>query len=602
MAFKFTYKKYLIPSGSSRVQIVVVIVTFLILASQSVPSISMGQTASLHSKKSDTSSVRNTNMTDVQKGTLTTTPNKNLSKQHVLPLTGCDPDDPSCVETDLIVTKHVINNNGGVKQASDFIIHIIGNNAFPLLFGGSEQSTIVAMSPGSYGVTETVGNGGYTSNFSPDCSGIINRGEVKRCVITNSDVQQPPSCDPDRPQCVQPAFLVITKHVINDYGITRQASDFSIHVNGNQPNPNLIQGSEGGTIVSLLPGSYSVAEDAGVANYTSSFSQDCSGTISSGETKTCIVYNILHHGTRLLLNPISSVPWGKPVTVTGRLIDDSLGNGVQGKTIYFGGNGAPSINPVLTRSDGTFSASGVAPSIVFPDWNVQAHFSGDIFFQPSDSAAMSYATVKHHVMLSMPQTGNVPWGTPIHLTAILTDVDNSGAAISGRTIDFSATTPGLSLGSGQTNSLGIAVFDGTAPNSVLPCTTICEYWRVISKFAGDNLYESGESNEAKFRTLPHSTSLSLILTPNSVVHSGAYSINGRLMDTITNMPVISKTITFTASPPITISPLITNNIGQYKVLGLTAPNIPRSYNIQAHFAGDTMYSQVNSGLRILTVS
>jgi hypothetical protein len=46
----------------------------------------------------------------------------------------------------------------------------------------------------------------------------------------------------------------------------------------------------GGTLVEIGPGAYSVTEDP-VTGYTGSFSADCSGTISSGESKTCIITN-----------------------------------------------------------------------------------------------------------------------------------------------------------------------------------------------------------------------------------------------------------------------------------------------------------------------
>src|SRR5205823_6533408 len=54
--------------------------------------------------------------------------------------------------------------------------------------------------------------------------------------------------------------------------------------------------------------------------------------------------------------------------------------------------------------------------------------------------------------------------------------------------------------------------------------------------------------------------------------------------------------------PITINSQNTNSTGQYSVTGLVAPSTAGSYNIQAHFAGDSLYSAIDSPVRTLTVT
>lgn len=87
-----------------------------------------------------------------------------------------------------------------------------------------------------------------------------------------------------------PPQLTIIKHVIYDNGGTKQASDFTINIVNNDIALNAVQGSEDGTSVTLSAGTFSVSEGA-LADYLTTYSGDCSGTIADGEQKTCTVTN-----------------------------------------------------------------------------------------------------------------------------------------------------------------------------------------------------------------------------------------------------------------------------------------------------------------------
>lgn len=72
-------------------------------------------------------------------------------------------------------------------------------------------------------------------------------------------------------------------------------SQFTIHVEGNDPSPSSFPGSTAGTTVILGEGEYSVTETIptppsgnGIIGH---LSPDCSGSISLGESKTCIITN-----------------------------------------------------------------------------------------------------------------------------------------------------------------------------------------------------------------------------------------------------------------------------------------------------------------------
>jgi hypothetical protein len=82
-------------------------------------------------------------------------------------------------------------------------------------------------------------------------------------------------------------------------------------------------------------------------------------------------FTVSLHSTSLTLNSISSVPWSTTVTVTGQLIDNNVGTGIAGQTIMFDGTGASTIASTTTNSDGTFTATGFAPSNVATGWTVQ---------------------------------------------------------------------------------------------------------------------------------------------------------------------------------------------------------------------------------------
>ena len=79
-------------------------------------------------------------------------------------------------------------------------------------------------------------------------------------------------------------------------GSNAQASDFTMHTNGNNTSPTDFPGYESGVDVQLAAGPYGVTETKPITTdtghqYSSSFSSDCVGTINDGQTKTCTVIN-----------------------------------------------------------------------------------------------------------------------------------------------------------------------------------------------------------------------------------------------------------------------------------------------------------------------
>ena len=91
-----------------------------------------------------------------------------------------------CGPANVVVTKIVINDNGGTKQVSDF----------PLFVGtttvASGATTTLAV--GSYKVSETYDSSLYAQTFSGDCDANGNitlaASTTRTCIITNNDISQ----------------------------------------------------------------------------------------------------------------------------------------------------------------------------------------------------------------------------------------------------------------------------------------------------------------------------------------------------------------------------------------------------------------------------
>jgi uncharacterized repeat protein (TIGR01451 family) len=96
----------------------------------------------------------------------------------------------TAIQPQLIIKKHVINDNSGTSSADDFTMTVSGNSQSVPNFPGDENGTTVGLNEGSYSVDE-LADAGYTKSFSGDCSGTISVGQVKTCTITNDDVAHP---------------------------------------------------------------------------------------------------------------------------------------------------------------------------------------------------------------------------------------------------------------------------------------------------------------------------------------------------------------------------------------------------------------------------
>src|SRR5439155_1103667 len=180
----------------------------------------------------------------------------------------------SDIAPQLLIVKQVVNTHGGTATPSAFsgtingIAAVGGNN-----WSGS-STTKSLLGGGAYTVSENPA-AGYTASFSPDCAGTITIGQTKTCTISNQD---------------QAGTLTVIKHVNNTYGGTLTASAFSGSFSGiTATNGNTWSGASTTKTITTI-GSYTVTENQ-VFGYAASYSADCSGSISSGNNKTCTITN-----------------------------------------------------------------------------------------------------------------------------------------------------------------------------------------------------------------------------------------------------------------------------------------------------------------------
>lgn len=179
----------------------------------------------------------------------------------------------------VVVQTHVVNNDGGTKQAGDFQITMTAGNPSPSTFAGTETGQIVYVDPGVVFNVGSTNDASYSKTPSGDCSDTLTAGQVVNCTITYDDI---PTV----------AMLTATVTVKNDNGGTKLPSDFPVFIDG----ASVISGVPAS---GLVPGSHTASAAATPAGYSASvWGTDCTvpgtGVINllAGQKKTCtIVYD-----------------------------------------------------------------------------------------------------------------------------------------------------------------------------------------------------------------------------------------------------------------------------------------------------------------------
>jgi hypothetical protein len=94
----------------------------------------------------------------------------------------------------LIVIKHVINDNGGTAIAGQWTMNVTASNPSQSSFPGAEApGTTITLNAGSFSVAESNGPTGYVQVSAVGCSGTIATGQTLTCTITNDDERAAPA-------------------------------------------------------------------------------------------------------------------------------------------------------------------------------------------------------------------------------------------------------------------------------------------------------------------------------------------------------------------------------------------------------------------------
>ncbi len=190
-------------------------------------------------------------------------------------------DEPTDIVTtgSLLFKVHVINNDGGTKQASDIGINIFNSDASPASFVGSEAGTSVTLNIGSWSYS-VENHDGYELSFSPSCNDAITVGGNNECVVTLDDIDQN----------IPGGNLHVIVKVVNDNGGTKVSSDFTVVVEpGTTPSIASFPGSATGTNVFLGLGVYGLSLLDHQGYDVSISGTDCATVMADGDDRTCVI-------------------------------------------------------------------------------------------------------------------------------------------------------------------------------------------------------------------------------------------------------------------------------------------------------------------------
>ena len=228
----------------------------------------------------------------------------------------------------LTVIKQVINDSGQAKVAGDFSLSVTDGAAVRQDITGSSEGTILTIATGTYAVVET-SDPNYATSYSTDCAGTIGAGESKTCTVTNDDIF-----------VATTGTLIVVKSLNNVGTDDLTVGDFSLQVaqtNGESTSTQTITSDAEGTPVTLNGTGFYQVTEPDPQGYGVTYSEDCSGTIAAGQTKTCTVTNDNAPGLLTIKKHVINDDGGSSVA-SDFLILMSYQNGESTSTTGFYGN------------------------------------------------------------------------------------------------------------------------------------------------------------------------------------------------------------------------------------------------------------------------
>ena len=312
------------------------------------------------------------------------------------------------------------------------------------------------------------------------------------------------------------------------------------------------------------------------------------------------------------------------ITLTGVLEKDNSGEfparvGIGDKPITFSGTEVSddlSSKGANTGADGKFTVTGKASDKdKVGTWEIQAHFAGDTENNASNSNPEKYTVAKPKATtyLKLDPIPEVDAKGMITLTGVL-EKDNSGefparVGIGDKPITFSGTevSDDLSSKGANTGADGKFTVTGKASDKDRVGT-----WEIQAHFAGDTENNASNSNPEKYTVAKPKATTYLKLDPIPEVDAkGMITLTGVLeKDNSGEFParvgIGDKPITFSGtevSDDLSSKGANTGADGKFTVTGKASDKDKvGTWEIQAHFAGDTENNASNSNPEKYTVA
>jgi uncharacterized repeat protein (TIGR01451 family) len=182
----------------------------------------------------------------------------------------------------LTVIKHVVNDNGGVAEESDYTL-IVAGSVEAIVYNGQAQT----FEPGTYIVSES-GPQDYTATYSGDCDPVTHQvtltaGHAAQCIITNDDIA--------------PSLTLVKQLMGNGSAVV---TNWTLVATGDQQPPFVLSGAGGASSgLNFQAGTYTLSESGGASDYSAG-EWSCTGdvqnsgsqvTLGVGQAVTCTITN-----------------------------------------------------------------------------------------------------------------------------------------------------------------------------------------------------------------------------------------------------------------------------------------------------------------------
>lgn len=279
-------------------------------------------------------------------------------------------------------------------------------------------------------------------------------------------------------------------------------------------------------------------------------------------------------------------------TLTATLSGANGGTGIAGALIDFTLNGAFAGIAVTDASGvATLSSVHVPAGAVTSTSGVAAAFLGNSSDRPSNGSGNFTATAQPTALGSV--SGTASFGGTATLTATLTST-GTGKGLAGKTVDF--TLDGASVGSGVTDSNGIATLTGVATSDAVGTHTGV----VAASFAGDS---TDQAANATGNLVVSQTGTTLTSVAGTATFGGKATLTATLTSSATGKPISGQTVNFTLDGT-SVGTAVTNSSGVATLTNVTTTDAVGTHTsaVVALFSGSTDYQAAANATGNLVVS